>query len=59
MSQFNQPVRRGGGLDVYTGLLFISTLVLLAGIGLMALRNIEHSKAGGGSGSPIELINAR
>jgi hypothetical protein len=58
MSQFNQSVRRGGGLDVYTGLLFVSTLVLLAGIALLAVRNIEHSdQSGAGNGGPIQLIN--
>ena len=33
MSQFNAPVRRGGGVDVYTGLLFVALLpvVLVAG----------------------------
>ncbi len=60
MSQFNQPVRRSGGLDVYTGMLFISTLVLLAGVALMALRNMEHSDVRGtGQGGPIELIDER
>ncbi len=57
MSQFNQPVRRGGGLDVYTGLLFVSTLVLVAGIVLLALRNSEHSGIAGGQGGPIQLID--
>jgi len=60
MSQFNQSVRRGGGLDVYTGLLFVATLVLLAGIALMAVRNMEHSdRTGNGTGGPIQLIEAR
>lgn len=58
MSQFNAPVRRSGGsLDVYTGLLFVALIVLLAGIGLMAMRNLEHSKAAGGSGGLITLID--
>ena len=58
MSQFNAPIRRsGGGIDVYTGLAFVAVLVLLAGVVVMAMRNIEHSKAGGGSGGVIKLVD--
>ena len=46
MSQFNQPVRRSGGsIDVYTGLLTISFIVLLAGVLMLAKINTDH---GGG-----------
>lgn len=41
--------------DVFTGLLFASVVILLAGTALMWLRNIEHSDerfVSGGSGSP-------
>ncbi len=56
MSQFNAPVRRtGGGLDVYTGLLFAALIVLVAGVALMAARNIDHS-ADGGSGGVLTLV---
>lgn len=51
MSQFNQqPVRRGGSPDVFTGILFVAFLVLAAGVALMVLRVGEHGKAGGASG---------
>lgn len=59
MSQFNAPVRRAGGsIDVYTGLLFASFVILAAGIFLLATANIEHSGSGtGGGGGPIKLID--
>lgn len=57
MSQFNAPVRRSGGsLDVYTGLLFVAFLVLAVGVVMLAMRNLEHSKAGGSSGGVIKLV---
>lgn len=60
MSQFNAPVRRSGGsIDVYTGILFVAFLVLVAGVTLMTLRNIEHSDLNGSGGGPITLIEAR
>ncbi len=48
MSQFgNAPVRRSGGdLDVYTGLLCVAFLVLLAGVILLAKGNMDHSRVG-------------
>ncbi|MFO0873221.1 MAG: hypothetical protein U0575_04530 [Phycisphaerales bacterium] len=47
MSQFGTPVRRSGGeIDVYTALLAVAALVLAAGVAMLALRNIEHSKVG-------------
>ncbi|MCP3903268.1 MAG: hypothetical protein GY715_06480 [Planctomycetes bacterium] len=57
MSQFNAPVRRGGGIDVYTGLMFVAFLVLAAGVGLLAMRNMDHSAVGTQSGGPIKLID--
>ena len=57
MSQFNAPVRRtGGGLDVYTGLLFVALIVLTAGVALMALRNMEHSGDGRTPGGVLTLV---
>ena len=57
MSQMNAPARRAGGsLDVYTGLLFVALLVLVVGVVLLAMRNVEHSKAGGISGGVIKLV---
>jgi hypothetical protein len=60
MNQFAQTVRRGGGLDVYTSLLFVATVVLLAGIALLAVRNMAHSdRSGAGNGGPLTLIEGR
>lgn len=58
MSQMNAPVRRSGGdLDVFTGLLCVAFLVLVAGVVLLALRNIEHSAEGaGGNGGIFKLV---
>ncbi|MHC5113384.1 MAG: hypothetical protein ACYTGP_03020 [Planctomycetota bacterium] len=57
MSQFNAPVRRGGGVDVYTGLMFVAFLVLAAGVGLLVMRNMEHSAVGNQPGGPIKLVD--
>jgi hypothetical protein len=58
MSQFNAPVRRAsGGVDVYTGLLLVSFLVLAAGVALLAMNNIEHSDDGSGGGV-IKLVES-
>ncbi len=57
MSQFNAPVRRKGGeIDVYTGILCAAFLVLLAGVILMATRNIEHTEVGNQPGNPFKLV---
>ncbi len=58
MTQFNAPMRRAGaGIDVYTGLLFVAVLVLLAGVALLSLRNLDHSKVGSNPGGIIKLID--
>jgi hypothetical protein len=46
MTQFTTttPRRAGGDIDVYTGLLCAAFLVLAAGVALMAMRNMDHSK---------------
>ena len=57
MSQFNAPVRRrGGDLDVYTGMLCAAFLVLAMGIVLMAMRNIEHSRPDNDAGGVFKLV---
>jgi hypothetical protein len=58
MSQFNAPMRRSGGdIDVYTGLLFISLLILAGGVFLLCRNNIEHSTTpGGAKGGVITLV---
>lgn len=59
MSQMNAPVRRRGGeLDVYTGLLFAAFLVLAAGVALMAMKNIEHSEHDRTPGGVVTLVPA-
>ena len=58
MSQFNAPIRRAGGqVDVYTALLGVAALVLLAGIGLMAMKNSDHSAEGGQGGGLFKLVD--
>ena len=58
MSQFNAPVRRsGGGLDVFTGLLFAAFVVLAAGAILLAMNNMSHSgDANGEGGGMLQMI---
>ena len=59
MSQFNASTTRrtGGGIDVYTGLLFVAFVILVAGVALMALRNLDHSAVGSQAGGPIKMID--
>ena len=57
MSQFSLPVRRGGGLDVYTGILCAAFLVLLTGVILLATANTEHSGTDGRDGSMFKLVD--
>ena len=59
MSQYNTPqVRRaGGGVDVYTGLLVVTFLVLAAGVALLAMRNTEHSSTGNQQGSFLKVVD--
>lgn len=62
MSQFEGSVRRkGGDLNVYTGLLCVATVVLLAGVILLATRNIEHSSSSdtASAGSMFKLVDSR
>ncbi len=57
MSQFNAPVRRtGGDLDVYAGLLCVAFLVLLAGVFLLATRNLDHSSVSPEPGGVFKLV---
>jgi hypothetical protein len=59
MTQFTTatPRRAGGDLDVYTGLLCAAFLVLAAGVALMALKNIDHSKEGNAEGGLFKLVS--
>lgn len=57
MSQFNAPVRRSrGDIDVYTGILCAAFLVLVVGVVLMALRNVEHSRLETQPGGVVTLV---
>ena len=59
MSQFDGQIRRrGGDLNVYTGLLCVAAVVLLAGVILLAARNAKHSgdKNSPGSGGMFTLV---
>ena len=60
MTQFDAPMgslrRTGGGINVYTGLLCVAFLVLLAGVVLLMKRNSEHSTVNDRSGGAFELV---
>ncbi|MGI9014794.1 MAG: hypothetical protein ACR2GY_11185 [Phycisphaerales bacterium] len=60
MSQFTtstQIRRRGGDLDVYTGLLLVATIVLAIGVAILCMTNNEHSSASGQGGGLFTLVN--
>jgi hypothetical protein len=58
MSQLNAPIRRRGGeVDVYTGILCAAVLVLLTGVVLLATANIKQSSTDGQSGSMFKLVD--
>ncbi len=58
MSQLSTPIRRRGGeIDVYTGILCAAVLVLLSGVVFLATENIEHSATDGRSGSMFKLVD--
>ena len=59
MSQFDGPVRRrGGDLNVYTGLLCVATVMLLAAVILISSRNVEHSEDDS-PGGMFKLVTGR
>ncbi len=59
MSQINVGMRRrGGDLDVYTGLLFAAFLVLAAGVAMVAMKNIKHSEFERNPGGVLTLVAA-
>lgn len=52
MSQFSGKAARraGGDVDVYTGLLFVATIVLAVGVYFLATTNMDHSASGPNTG---------
>lgn len=58
MSQFSGKAARrsGGDIDVYTGLLFVATIVLAVGVYMLATTNMSHSAGQGGSDGGIFKI---
>ena len=62
MSQFDGQVRRrGGDLNVYTGLLCVAAVVLLAAVILLATRHAEHSSSSdtASDGGMFKLVGSR
>ncbi len=60
MSQFDASIRRkGGDLNVYTGLLSVAVIVLVAGVILLASRNAEHSSGDNSPGGMFKLLDSR
>ncbi len=60
MSQFDASIRRkGGDLNVYTGLLAVAVIVLVAGVILLASRNAVHSSGDDSPGRMFKLIDSR
>lgn len=61
MAQYGggQVRRRGGDLDVYTGLLLVATVVLAVGVTILAMTNMEHSKDGSKPGGLLTLVESR
>ena len=58
MTQLNSPIqRRGGEVDVYTGILCAAVLVLLTGVIFLATENIEHSSIDNQAGSMFKLVD--
>ena len=58
MTKLNSPIqRRGGEVDVYTGILCAAVLVLLTGVVFLATENIEHSSIDNQAGSMFKLVD--
>ena len=47
---------RSSEMNVYTVMLVVSALVLLVGVGIVAMANMQQAETGGQPGSPISVI---
>lgn len=47
---------RSSEMTVYTVLLIVSALVLVVGVGVLAMANMAQADAGGVGGSPFNLV---
>ncbi|MCE2881792.1 MAG: hypothetical protein LW636_05480 [Planctomycetaceae bacterium] len=47
---------RAPELNVYTALVVVTALVLLGGVLLLSMKNMEQAEAGGVPGSPLNLV---
>jgi hypothetical protein len=54
--QAGQIRRRGGDINVYTGLLFVATAVLAVGVAILFMNNSTHSESDGAQGGPFQVL---
>ena len=54
--QSGQIRRRGGELNVYTGLLFVATVILAVGCVILFMNNTDHSSMNSGDGGPFKVV---
>lgn len=47
---------RSSEMNVYTVLLVVASLVLLMGVGVLAVANMQQAEVGGQPGSPITVL---
>jgi hypothetical protein len=47
---------RSSEMNVYTVLLVVASLVLLVGVGVLAVSNMSQAEAGGQPGSPLNIV---
>lgn len=59
MSQYQTtaPRRAGGDINVYTGLLFVATIVLAVGVFILIQSNLTHSGDANGNGGGVFHIS--
>ena len=47
---------RSSEMNVYTVLLVVASLVLLVGVGVLAMSNMKQAESGGQAGSPLTVV---